>query len=427
MAINTLTDAKVRSAKPKVRAAKGSRGKKLDNPKPEDLEVRPRLTKLSDGGGLALWIAPDGQKSWRLAYRCGGKQKLASIGPYPQISLSEARAARDAARKIVGAGQDPAQVKRAQRAAKAVASANTFNAIAAEWLEKKRREGKAERTLENAEWLLGFALPSLGARPIAEISAAEVLAVLRRVEQRGKHESARRLRSTIGGVFRYAIATARAENDPTTALRGALTTPTVTHRAAIIEPSKFGGLLRAIDDYEGSPEVRLALQLLARTFVRPGELRTAEWSEFDLDAAVWEIPAAKMKMRRPHRVPLARQAVAILRELQTMRRGVFLFASERTAARCMSENAINAALRRMGFAKDEMTGHGFRSAASSMLNASGKWHPDAIERQLAHVDADAVRRAYARDPHWEERVKMMQAWADRCDELRAGVGAARAA
>jgi integrase len=223
-------------------------------------------------------------------------------------------------------------------------------------------------------------------------------------------------------VFRFAVATGRAQRDPTGALRGALTTPVVNHRAAIIEPKAFGGLLRAIASYEGVPETRAALELLALTFVRPGELRSAEWADFDLAAGIWAIPAAKMKMNRPHRVPLATQAIAILSELQLLTgQGKFVFPSIRSAARCMRENTINAALRRLGFAKDEMTGHGFRSAASSMLNESGLWNADAIERQLAHADSDSVRRAYARAGFLDERVRMMTWWADRCDEMRRAI------
>lgn len=272
------------------------------------------------------------------------------------------------------------------------------------------------------------AKPAIGARPISEISAPEVLRVLRGVEARGRHETARRLRATIGQVFRYAVATGRADSDPTGALKGAIVSPVVRHRAAIIEPKAFGGLLRAISAYEGAPETRFALELLALTFVRPGELRAAEWSEFDLEAAVWAIPAAKMKMKRPHRVPLAPSTVALLRELRAITGGKFLFPSVRSAARCMSENTINAALRRLGFDKDEMTGHGFRSAASSMLNESGLWNADAVERQLAHVDNDSVRRAYARADFWEERVfggltNVMnsgeEAWLFRCGRLNA--------
>ncbi|WP_026608038.1 tyrosine-type recombinase/integrase [Methylocapsa acidiphila] len=391
-----------------------------------DMEIRAakpeaRLVKLSDGGGLQLWIMPDGAKRWRLAYRFAGGQKLLAIGVYPATGLREARDAREEAKRLLADGHDPSLVKKLAKAANAAASANTFDAIARELLEKKRREAKAETTLTKLEWLLSLARPAIGGRPIAEITAPEVLAVLRSVEARGRHETAKRLRATIGEVFRFAVATGRAESDPTGALKGALTAPTVQHRAAIVETKAFGGLLRAIATYEGAPETRAALELLALTFVRPGELRAAEWSEFDLDAGVWSIPGEKMKMKRPHRVPLAPRAIAILRELQTITgHGKFLFPSVRSAARCMSENTINAALRRLGFEKNEMTGHGFRSAASSILNESGLWNADAIERQLAHVDNDSVRRAYARADFWEERIRMMAWWAERCEEMRRG-------
>jgi integrase len=369
-----------------------------------------RVYKLSDGGGLQLWVTPDGAKRWRMAYRFAGKQKTLAIGVYPAVGLREAREARDGAKRLLAEGGDPSIAKKINRTTKALATANTFEAVAADLTDKKRREGKADRTLNKIEWLLRLAAPSIGARPISEITTPEVLSVLRKVEARGRHETARRLRATIGEVFRYAVATGRAESDPTSALKGAIAAPVVNHRAAIIDPKAFGGLLRAISGYEGAPETRTALELQALTFVRPGELRAAEWTEFDLGAAVWSIPGEKMKMRRPHRVPLA---TTLLRELQTITgQGRFLFPSARSTARCMSENTINAALRRLGFSQDEMTGHGFRSAASSILNESGLWHADAIERQLAHVDNDSVRRAYARADYWDERVRMMAWWAD---------------
>jgi integrase len=380
-----------------------------------------RIVKLSDGGGLQLWITPDGAKRWRLAYRFAGGQKTLAIGVYPATGLRDARAAREEAKRLLGDAQDPSLAKKLAKAARVTASANTFEAIARELLDKKRREAKAEGTLAQLEWRLSLARPAIGARAIAEITAPEILGVLRSVESRGRHETARRLRATIGEVFRYAVATGRVNADPTTTLKGALTAPTVQHRAAIITPTAFGALLRAIETYEGAPETRAALELAALTFVRPGELRAAEWAEIDLDAGVWSIPAEKMKMKRPHRVPLAPRAIAVLRELQAITgHGKFLFPSLRSAARCMSENTINAALRRLGFTKDEMTGHGFRSAASSMLNESGLWNADAIERQLAHVDNDNVRRAYARADFWDERVRMMTWWAEHCDKLRQG-------
>ncbi|CAJ0854264.1 Prophage integrase IntA [freshwater sediment metagenome] len=391
-----------------------------------DLQVRnakpgEKIIKLSDGGGLQLWIQPDGKKYWRLAYRFDGKQKVLAIGVYPKVGLKEAREARENAKRLLGEGRDPSFAKKVAKASRASSATNSFDGIAAELRAKKEREGKATGTLDHWTWMLGLAKPTLGPRPIGEITAAEVLAALRVVEGRGRHETARKMRGAIGEVFRYAVATGRAENDPTASLKGALTTPVRVHRAAIIEPKAFGGLLRAIEGYQGAPETKAALELLALTFVRPGELRAAEWSEFDLDAGLWVIPASKMKMRRPHRVPLAPRAVAILRQLHVMTgHGKFVFPSIRTPLRPMSENTINAALRRLGFGSAEMCGHGFRSAASSMLNESGLWHADAIERQLAHVDADAVRKAYARADFWDERVKMMAWWADRCDAMRLG-------
>jgi integrase len=381
----------------------------------------PSIVKLTDSGGLQLWITPEGGRYWRMAYRFAAKQRVLSIGVYPAVSLKAARAARDKAREVLAEGVDPSQKKKLDRIAAQAVSVNTFAALAGELLAKKAKEGKAEVTIGKLRWILDFALPDLGPRPVSSITPPEVLAVLRKVEARGKLETAGRLRAVIGQVFRYAIATGRAENDPTPSLRGALTAPITKPRAAIVQPIPFGGLLRAIESYEGSPEVVAALQLLAMTFVRPGELRNAEWSEFDLDAAVWTIPAGRMKMRRPHRVPLAPQALDVLKRLHALiGKGKLLFPSVRSLHRCMSENTINAALRRMGYGKDEMTGHGFRSAASSMLNESGLWNPDAIEAQLAHVENNAVRRAYARADFWDERVKMMTWWADRLDAMRRG-------
>jgi integrase len=391
-----------------------------------ELEIRnakpgAKIVKLSDGGGLQLWIDPKGAKRWRLAYRFNGSQQALAIGVYPATGLKEAREARDRAKRLLAQGQDPNQAKKQTKAAQIVASGNTFAAIAEELLAKKRREGKAETTLGKLDWILGLALPDLGPRAITEISSPDVLAVLRRVEARGQLETAGRLRAIIGEVTRYAIATGRAEVDPTFALRGALTTPKTKHRAAIIEPVAFGALLRSIEGYEGTPEVRAALKLMALTFCRPGELRNAVWSEFDLEAGLWAIPAGRMKMRRPHRVPLAPQAVAILKELRILTgHRALLFPGVRSADRAMSENTINAALRRLGYGKDDMTGHGFRAAASSLLNECGKWNADAIEAQLAHVESNKIRKAYARAEYWEERVRMMAWWADKCDEMRRG-------
>jgi len=267
---------------------------------------------------------------------------------------------------------------------------------------------------------LEFAYDVIGDRPIAKITAPELLAILRKIEARGTYETARRLRSTCGMVLRYAIATGRAERDPSIDLRGALTAPQVKHRATIVEPTAIGALLRAIDGFDGQPTTRAALRLAPLVFVRPGELRYAEWKEFDFDTAIWSISAEKMKMRRPHRVPLSRQAIAILKGLNEVTGELrWLFPSISSVMRPISENTVNAALRRMGYAKDEMCGHGFRSMAATRLNEMGRWNPDAIERQLAHLEGNAVRRAYTHGAEfWSERVAMMLAWGDYLDELR---------
>jgi integrase len=377
-------------------------------------------TKLSDGGGLHLLMQPSGGKLWRLAYRFNGKQKTLALGVYPAVTLADARKGRDDAKKLLARDIDPAAQRRLDKIK--ASAGHTFGAVADELLAKLEREGRASVTLAKKRWLLEFALPVIGDRPVNEITAPELLTILRTVEARGHYETARRLRSTCGMVFRYAIATGRAERDPAADLRGALVTPKVTHRAAIVDPTGIGGLLRAIEAFDGTPTIRAALRLAPLVFVRPGELRFAEWSEVDLEAAEWQIPASKMKMGRPHRVPLSRQAVAIIRHLQGFTGGGrWLFPSIRSSARPISENTLNAALRRLGYGSDEMSAHGFRAMASVRLNEMGRWNPDAIERQLAHQEQDDVRRAYVHAAqYWSERVKMMQAWADYLDDLREG-------
>jgi integrase len=375
--------------------------------------------KLSDGGGLHLLVQPSGSKLWRLAYRFAGKQKTLALGIYPIISLAEARRGRDEAKKLLARAIDPSARRRADKHAGIDSS---FRAVAEEVISKLEREGRAHVTVSKKRWLLDFAFPAFGDRPVFEISARELLALLREIEGRGLYETAKRLRSTCGMVFRYAIATGRADRDPSSDLRGALTTHQVSHRAAIVDPTGIGALLRAIDGFDGQPTTNAALRMAALVFVRPGELRQAEWKEFDLGAAVWSIPAAKMKMRRPHRVPLSRQSLAILRELKEITgSGRWLFPSVRTILRPISENTLNAALRRLGYDSEAMCTHGFRTMAATRLNEMGRWNPDAIERQLAHQEANAVRWAYTHAAeYWPERVAMMQAWADYLDELREG-------
>jgi integrase len=377
-----------------------------------------RPIKLSDNGGLYLLIQPHGSKLWRLAYRFGGKQKSLALGVYPTITLKHARERRDEAKQLLAAHIDPSTQRRLKRLT--ASTGNTFRAVAEEVLMKLEREGRAGASLAKKRWLLEFAYQAIGDRPIAEITAPELLSLLRKAEAGGRFETARRLRSTCGMVFRYAIATGRGERDPSVDLRGALTAPKVTHRPAIVDPAGIGALLRAIEDYDGLPLTKAALKLAPLVFVRPGELRRAEWAEVDLERAEWRIPAAKMKMRRPHRIALSKQALAIIHDLQVLSGGGrWLFPSVRSTSRPMSENTLNAALRRLGYSKTQMTAHGFRGMASTRLNEMGRWSPDANERQLAHQESNNVRHAYMHAAEfWLERVRMMQEWADYLDELR---------
>jgi integrase len=393
-----LSDAAVRSAK-----AKGNQ------------------YKLYDDGGLFLIVKPSGGKLWRLKYRHLGKEQQLSIGVFPAVSLKDARKRRDDARAQIAKGLNPSFEKKRAAAAALVGAANTFKAVADEYIERREREGLKDVTTTKAKWLLSLLEPGIGSRPIGDIEAFELLAILKKVEQSGRHETAKRLLAFSGRVFRFAVATTRARRNVAADLQGALMSPKVKHHAAIIDPKEVGALLRAIDGFEGQPTTRWALQLAPHVFVRPGELRQAEWSEIDLEAAVWRIPAVRMKMNREHVVPLSTQAVAILKAAGELTGGGrYVFPSIRTPRRPMSENTLNAALRRLGYASDEMTSHGFRSTASTLLNESGKWSVDAIERALAHGDTDTVRAAYHRGAHWQERVLMAQWWSDYLDRLREG-------
>jgi integrase len=356
-----------------------------------------------------------------MAYRFEGKQKTLSFGPYPATSLARAREKRHEAKACLQNGIDPMAKAKAEKQEQIALTQNTFEKIAKELILKLQKEGKAKVTISKKRWLVDMANVDLGTRPIADISAAEILVPLRKVEDKGNYETARRLRSTIGQVFRYAIATARAENDPTYALRGALIAPQVQHHAAFTERAGFSGLVRAIWDYEGAPETQAALKLMALLYTRPGELRLAHWSEFDLDKAVWAIPATRMKMRKEHVKPLSLMAVSILRDLYALTgNGDLVFPSALSRGKPISENTLNGSLRRMGFTKEECTSHGFRASASSLLNESGKWSSDAIEAELAHVGADQVRRAYHRANYWQERVEMAESWAN---DIRGMLGA----
>lgn len=389
-------------------------------------KARGKGYKLSDSGGLYLLVTPAGGKLWRQKFRVDGREKKLAIGTYPEISLVEARKRRDEARELIAAGKDPSREKQQAKHRARVSAANTFGEIAKEFLDKRRREGLSTSTADKSEYYISRMGPVIARLPIAEIGAPDLLAVLRRIEAKGNYETARRVLQLSGRVFRYAVATARLASDPSRDLRGALTAPQPKHYGAIIEPQRAGELLRAIDGYEGQAVTKLAMQLSPHVFVRPGELRHAEWSEIDLDVGLWVIPAEKMKMRKPHNVPLSHQSIDLFRQLYAITGpSGYIFPSIRTRTRPMSENTVNAGLRRLGFSGDEMTAHGFRAMASTLLNESGRWNPDAIERALAHGDDDRVRAAYHRGAHWKERVEMAQWWSDYLDQLRKGADIVR--
>lgn len=390
-----LSDVKVRNAKP------GEKNR-----------------KISDGDGMYLLVTPAGGKCWRLKYRFGGKEKTLSMGMYPEVSLGDAREMVQAARKLLAQGADPGAEKKANKAAVVMATANTFDAVAREW----HREFQGTWTEEHADRLIrrieNNLLPWLGPRPISEITAPEILAVLNRIKGRSL-ETAHRVKIVCGQIFRYGIATGKCLHNPVPDLQGALPQVNGGHYSAPTDPKKIGPLLRALDEYDGAFVVQRALRLAPLLFVRPGELRGAEWAELDLDAAEWMIPAARMKMGVVHLVPLSQQSVEVFRELHALTgRGRFVFPSHRSVQRCMSENAVNAALRRMGFEKGEITGHGFRAMARTILDEVLGFRPDIIEHQLAHTVKDPNGRAYNRTSHLPERRRMMQEWADYLDTLK---------
>ncbi len=379
---------------------------------------------ITDARGLSLEIAPSGGKWWRFKYRFDGKQKRMSLGVYPDISLKDARDRRDEVRKLVANGVDPL----AHRKEKKVARQFTFEIVTREWFEKNRQKW-APRTWDLVTTRIQKDLiPEIGHRPINVITPRELLGVLERVQARGALETAHRLRQDASLIFRFAVAKGYVERDPAADVRGALHERTTTHHAAVTSEVQLGALMRAIDDYEGDVAVRAAIRVAPRVFVRPGELRAAAWTEIDLEAAEWRIPAARMKMRQEHIVPLSTQVVIILRELHEVTgRSAYVFPSVRSRLRPLSENTLNAALRRMGYTKDQATAHGFRTTATTRLNESGLWHRDAIERQLAHAESNKVRASYNKAEHLPERRRMMQWWSDYLDALRDGVKAVSAA
>lgn len=385
-----------------------------------------KQVKLFDGDGLFLLIMPPGKKTpngskcWRFKYRFGGKEKLLAFGTYPEVSLSDARDRRTEARRQIAAGIDPGEARKARKAATIEAASNTFEAIAREWHTNSKpnwSKNHAERLLKRLEQDV---FPSIGAKPISSIKTPELVEILKRVAVRTL-ETAHRIKTAFYHIFHYAKLHGKIENNPAADLRKILPTVKYNHMAAPTNPKQVTPLLRAIDEYTGSFIVKCALQLAPILFVRPGELRHAEWSEIDLEAATWNIPAEKMKMRQAHLVPLSRQALAILKELKPLTgHSKYVFPSHRSPLRCMSENAVNAALRRMGFEKSEVTGHGFRAMARTMLHEILQFTPDAIEAQLAHAVPDRLGRAYNRTQHFSERKEMMQTWADYLDGLKTG-------
>lgn len=374
--------------------------------------------KMFDGGGLYLEIAPSGGKLWRMKYRFGGKEKLLSFGPYPLLSLKDAREKRDAAKKLLLDHQDPGEVKRAQKLAAVYGGDESFEYVAREWIENNSRTWVESHSARIARRLEKYVYPWIGKRKVSQITAPELLSLVRQLEKRGTIETAHRVFALCGQVLRYAVATGRAERDITPDLRGALIPAKEKHLASITEPREIGKLLLAIDHYDGFPVTRYALLLAPLVFLRPGELRKGEWKEIDFDEAEWRIPAHRMKMNIKHIVPLSRQALEILTELRQLTGdGVYMFPGARSNSRPMSDATVLNALRRMGYAKEEMTAHGFRSMASTLLNEQG-YNGDWIERQLAHAERNNVRAAYNYAEYLPERRKMMQEWSDYLEGLK---------
>ena len=386
----------------------------LTNLQIQKAKPKEKQYKLSDGRGMYLIVAPRGGRYWRLDYRFNGKRQTLSLGTFPSTSLKEARRKCANTKSLIEDGIDPSH----QRKIKLAGDKDSFEAVAKEWYGKYRSQWTDNHATTTLRRIKANLFPWLGSRPIAVIEPREILQTLRRIEKRGSLETAHRVQQIASRIFRYAVATGQCTRDPTTDLKGALPPTRSTHFPTITDPTEIGALLRTIDGYQGSPITQFALQLAPLVFVRPGELRHCEWAEIRTDEATWRIPSTKMKMRRDHIVPLSRQALSILEELQPLTgSGIYAFPSARSATRPMSENTINGALRRLGYTTDEFTGHGFRSMASTILNENS-WNRDAIERQLAHVDNNSIRATYNYAEHLEERRRMMQWWADYLDELK---------
>jgi integrase len=384
-------------------------------------EASPRKKdyKLGDGRGLYLLVTKKGHKYWRLKFRFAQKEKVLALGVYPDISLKKARDKTYQAKQQLEEGIDPTATRKAQKLSLLEKTANSFEVIAWEWFEKEKDSWSSAHVKKQKYLLEKNLLPYLGKLPITDITPLVLLDCLRKAESRGALETARRLRQVAGQIFRYAVITGRAERDPTTDLRGALKPPKVRHFPAITDPKRLGELLRAIDSFEGTPPVAIALKLAPLLFVRPGELRKMEWNEIDFKAKEWNIPATKMKMNQPHLVPLSRQAMELLKELEPLTgRWQYVFPSERSRRKPMSDNALNAALRRLGYSKDEVTTHGFRATARTLLDEALEFEPHLIEHQLAHEVKDSLGRAYNRTKHLKQRKLMMQSWSDYLNRLK---------
>lgn len=386
----------------------------------ESAQPGPKDRKLADEKGLFLLIAKTGSKRWHLKYRFDGKEKRIAFGPYPEVTLKAARAKRGQARALLADGIDPSADRKTRQLEAQMARKDTFAAIARELIAKRVADGEggiSKTTEDKTIWLLSLLEPKLGTMPIREISAPMLLSVIQEIHESGRRETARRLRSFAGRVFQFAIVTGRAEINPAPALQRVLATPAVRHHPAIIDRKELSQLLQAIDNYRGHASTNAVLRLSAHVFQRPGEIRKMKWADVDLAQAVWVIPAAETKMRREHRVPLSHQAVEIIQSMEHVADySVYVFPSF-NPKKPLSENAVTGALKRLGY-KGRMTAHGFRTTASSLLNESNKWNPDAIERSLAHQDSNAVRAAYNRTAYWEERVEMMQWWSDELNAIK---------
>lgn len=381
---------------------------------------RDKAYKLSDAGGLYLLVTPAGARYWRYKYRYAGKEKTLALGVYPEVSLKQARQKHQTARDQLAQGTDPGEVRKVEKLTRHLAAAESFEAVGREWFNQvmpDKSQSYRDRTLRILEKDL---FPVLGSRPIASITAPELLAALRRIESRGAYDIAHRAKQTSGQIFRYAVVTGRAERDPSGDLTGALKPKRAKkHHAALTDPKDVGKLMVAIDGYDGTPAVAAALRLSPLLFQRPGEIRNMEWAEINWDEQRWELPAEKMKMKLPHVVPLCSQAINILRSLEPITgRGTYVFPSARGRSRPLSENGVRTALRAIGYRNDQMTPHGFRAMARTILDEVLGYRVDWIEHQLAHAVKDPNGRAYNRTAHLEARAKMMQHWADYLDQLK---------